>query len=238
MNKEELRKRNRESSKKRYYDRKQKGLCTDCGQPVTKGILCEICKVKPTKGTSKIYFKRKEQRVCTVCGSPDLKNRTSCVTHYLMQISKAHLGSRKRYQELITLMEKQNWKCALTGQDITFKDDLHLDHIVPKSKGGTNDIENLRWVIGDANEAKRGLLDEDVKILFSKMLDTMNGYQKIYFWKVEYVYGEQIFKTEQISIPNVGDFVYLFDDEFRILSVRYFPEKGIVYVSLTKGYYL
>lgn len=63
----------------------------------------------------------------------------------------------------------------------------------------------------------------------------MNGYQKIYFWKVEYVYGEQIFKTEQISIPNVGDFVYLWGEEFRILSVRYFPERGIVHVSLTKN---
>lgn len=57
-------------------------------------------------------------------------------------------------------------------------------------------------------------------------------------WTIEYLWGEQRFELRDCPYPgNIGDFVYLFDDEFRILSVRYFPEKGIVYVSLTKGYY-
>ena len=229
---------NSEYKKRLYYERKQKSLCSDCGTPVSKGILCDVCKPKHQRRSSDIYYKRKEQHLCTACGKPNLKSRTLCVIHYLKQISKAHLGSRRRYKELIELMERQNWKCALTGVSIKFEDDLHLDHIIPKCRGGTNEIENLRWVIKDANEAKRGLLDSEIKELFSKIVNTMNGYEKIYFWKVEYIYGEQIFKTEQIAIPNVGDWVYLWGQEFRILSVRYYPEQGIVRVSLTTNYFV
>jgi len=55
-------------------------------------------------------------------------------------------------------------------------------------------------------------------------------------WTVEYVFEEQRFELRDCPFPGcLGDFVYLWGQEFRILSVRYFPERGIVYVSLTKN---
>jgi 5-methylcytosine-specific restriction endonuclease McrA len=36
-----------------------------------------------------------------------------------------------------------------------------LDHIVPRTRGGSHDLENLRWVTTRANLAKRDLTDEE-----------------------------------------------------------------------------
>ena len=46
--------------------------------------------------------------------------------------------------------------CYLTGREIDLKDtsSYHFDHIVPRSKGGTNDLDNLGVACGDANRAK------------------------------------------------------------------------------------
>lgn len=58
-------------------------------------------------------------------------------------------------------------------------------------------------------------------------------------WTVEYIYAEQRFELRDCPyVGTYGDWVYLWGQEFRILSVRYFPERGVVYVSLTKEIYL
>lgn len=58
-------------------------------------------------------------------------------------------------------------------------------------------------------------------------------------WTVEYWYGSEHFELRDAPFAGVpGDWVYLWGQEFRILSVRYFPERGIVYVSITKEIYL
>jgi len=36
-----------------------------------------------------------------------------------------------------------------------------MDHIVPKTRDGTHDLQNLRWVCRDANRAKRSLTDDE-----------------------------------------------------------------------------
>lgn len=57
-------------------------------------------------------------------------------------------------------------------------------------------------------------------------------------WTVVYQYGTERLELRDCPYPgHVHDYVYLWENEFRILSVRYFPERGIVYVSLTKETY-
>lgn len=58
-------------------------------------------------------------------------------------------------------------------------------------------------------------------------------------WACEYWYGDKHFDLKEVIYPgNVGDWVYLWEKEFRILSVRYYPEQGIVRVSLTTNYFV
>lgn len=61
--------------------------------------------------------------------------------------------------ELAQLWRKQRGVCAVTGWKLD-RENAQLDHIVPKTKGGSDAIGNLRWVHRDVNYAKRDLTDE------------------------------------------------------------------------------
>ena len=55
--------------------------------------------------------------------------------------------------ELEALLERQGYKCALTGRDLD-PSDMHVDHIVPVKHGGGSGIGNLQWLCKQANLAK------------------------------------------------------------------------------------
>ena len=66
---------------------------------------------------------------------------------------------RATARELASLWKRQRGLCALTGRRLDRT--AEIDHIVPKVRGGSHKIANLRWVVRDANRAKRDLLDAD-----------------------------------------------------------------------------
>ena len=70
------------------------------------------------------------------------------------------LGWTITEQQLRGLWEAQGGICPLT---LTAMDlfDSQIDHIIPKSRGGANDISNLRWLSSKANYAKGEMLDEE-----------------------------------------------------------------------------
>ncbi len=61
--------------------------------------------------------------------------------------------------ELFHLWHMQKGKCALSGRKLGR--DSHLDHILPTSKGGTDTIDNLRWLDRRVNIARGAMMDED-----------------------------------------------------------------------------
>lgn len=67
---------------------------------------------------------------------------------------------------LLQLLEKQNYRCALSGVVLN-PDDCSLDHIVPVSEGGTDHIDNLQWVSREINRSK-GCMDNNEFILMCK----------------------------------------------------------------------
>lgn len=67
------------------------------------------------------------------------------------------------------LLEKigDNPVCYLTGRPINLEDSrsYNLDHIIPKSKGGNNSLENCQIACRDANQAKNDLTyDEFIQL--------------------------------------------------------------------------
>ena len=62
-------------------------------------------------------------------------------------------------RDLAALWRAQRGICALTGRRLDRS--AEIDHIIPKVRGGSHKIGNLRWVVKDANRAKRDLLDAD-----------------------------------------------------------------------------
>jgi CRISPR/Cas system Type II protein with McrA/HNH and RuvC-like nuclease domain len=63
------------------------------------------------------------------------------------------------HNELMTLIESQGYRCALSGVRLD-PERAVIDHIVPVSKGGDNDIDNLQWVHTVANKMKGNMSDE------------------------------------------------------------------------------
>lgn len=79
-------------------------------------------------------------------------------THYQYDFKKRKQTTISAF-EFWKLAKKQKLICALTGRKLT-GDTMSVDHIIPLSNGGTNDISNLRFVHVDVNYARRNLPDE------------------------------------------------------------------------------
>lgn len=57
---------------------------------------------------------------------------------------------------ILALLEKQNYKCALSGWALT-PETASIDHIKPLSKGGTHVGENAQILHCDVNRAKNSM---------------------------------------------------------------------------------
>jgi 5-methylcytosine-specific restriction endonuclease McrA len=61
-------------------------------------------------------------------------------------------------RQLASLWKKQRGKCAYTGHKLNR--DAHVDHIIPRILGGSDELSNLQWVCPAVNYAKRDLTHE------------------------------------------------------------------------------
>ena len=75
---------------------------------------------------------------------------------------------RATTQELASLWRKQRGRCTLTGRRLDRA--AQLDHILPKSRGGGDELHNLRWVCEAINIAKRHLTDDEFMALCSDVM--------------------------------------------------------------------
>lgn len=62
--------------------------------------------------------------------------------------------------EIMQLLEKQEFRCALTGQKLT-PDTATLDHILPVCRKGPHTIENAQVILKEVNRAKGTMTNEE-----------------------------------------------------------------------------
>lgn len=75
------------------------------------------------------------------------------------RMTKLRCKNRASHIELARLWKQQKGLCALTGAKLDRT--AQIDHILPKTRGGMDNIENLRWVTTEVNLAKRDLTDAE-----------------------------------------------------------------------------
>ena len=63
-------------------------------------------------------------------------------------------------RQIMNLIEKQDFRCALSGRKLT-PETASLDHIIPLSRGGQHDIRNLQVLEHQVNTAKGTLTMEE-----------------------------------------------------------------------------
>lgn len=154
---------NRVKSKKATDSRINNGLCALCGLERETNFkrLCSNCFDKAKKTKRQEYLDRQINGLCVYCGKyQSLQEVNSCEDCFFKNLSVNHFGSRKRYQELNDLFYSQKGLCAVTKMPLNLGNTASLDHIIPLSKGGTHDIDNLRFVHIWINVMKMNDLDE------------------------------------------------------------------------------
>lgn len=143
--------------------------CVDCGALVTSGDG-RTKRCPPCNAFQGVLSLRSS--VCLVCGrlatSPNGKQRKHCgspecakawllaylVKRYRTDIEFRRRAKTKGYRKhLSTLLMEQAFACALCGETIT-AETPEVDHIVPRSKGGTNDKANLQAACPECNRSK------------------------------------------------------------------------------------
>lgn len=83
------------------------------------------------------------------------------------------------------VLKKYNKHCAYCGKKITLRT-MQVDHIMPKARGGKDEISNLNPSCRRCNHYKRALSVEE----FRKQLSTLhNRLKKVYIAKVAVDFG-------------------------------------------------
>jgi hypothetical protein len=77
-------------------------------------------------------------------------------------------------RRLMKRLSENGFKCELTGVRLTLET-FAIDHVVPLSKGGTNDFENLQIVHATVNKMK-GTLSQDEFITWCKRIAAAASY--------------------------------------------------------------
>ncbi len=72
-----------------------------------------------------------------------------------------HLSDARLGPELLSLLEKQTWRCIYSGEELVPGVNASLDHRVPLSREGTRTLENVQWVSLKINRMKADLLEEE-----------------------------------------------------------------------------
>lgn len=153
-------------------------------QPYGEGVQATFCSEEQERyWTLWHQHKGDSARVASICGVT-----TATVTDHLFRVAismgfdgvkqaKKHFGYKSSVRredvqieagDLKKLLEVQGYKCALSGVRLEPKN-AELDHKVPLSRGGTNDLGNLQWLCKNVNRAK-GAMDNEEFIAMCKQV--------------------------------------------------------------------
>jgi 5-methylcytosine-specific restriction endonuclease McrA len=152
-------------AKDKVNKKKSLGLCISCPKPkADDSIYCNDCLIKRRNYEKKRETQRKEKGLCSHCpGKLSISNITYCEICWWRQKASHAMGSgRPSNIELIkNIFNKQDGKCAFTGEPLILGQNASLDHIIPKCKGGSSTIDNLQWVLTSINSGKHDLTQEE-----------------------------------------------------------------------------
>ena len=92
------------------------------------------------------------------CENPDcfkyFPRKTS--SHRFCSVACSQAARKNLRSKLYSLVWKQGLACALCGEKLPReKKEVHIDHVIPLSEGGTNDEKNLRAVCATCHGGRR-----------------------------------------------------------------------------------
>jgi hypothetical protein len=168
--------------KRKYQERREKGLCIRCDNATDGVLVCSQCRDKASQSRRDLWYSRVQNGKCKHCGKNDLNHEKSsvcsdCFFKQTLKNVKNHRNGTVVPDDMISiisvLFDEQQGICPYTGIKMDLGVSASLDHKIPLSRGGTNQKCNLQWVYCgsfDVNRMKSDMLDCEFKQAIKKLL--------------------------------------------------------------------
>ena len=126
---------------------------------------CVVC--------SATYFSKRFRRFCSVeCGSEfrqiPVYTRVcrSCSKTFCTSTNRVHCSTKCKEENRCTnrfvLLLRDNFSCVYCGVNSESGDTLHIDHVIPKSIGGPDNVSNLVTACEKCNLEKHAMIMPDI----------------------------------------------------------------------------
>jgi 5-methylcytosine-specific restriction endonuclease McrA len=140
------------------------GLCMACGQPRdTERTLCATCREQSGRRSKVRLIERKAKRLCTRCGTTIESTVVGlkCLKCWFQSIAIIALNDWTKGEAIATLFFAQHGKCAYSDETLIPGDNACIDHKTPRTRGGSNELDNIHWVTKDINRIKGTMTHEE-----------------------------------------------------------------------------
>ncbi len=150
--------------------------CSRCaGTRDSKHKACTKCRVEMRALSTNLRNSKRDRGLCVQCGAiKDAPDGIYCTKCILCIAARRWLGESKKWSDLKALLEKQNYRCAYTGDILVLGGNASVDHIVPRSRGGENIIDNLQWVTWQVNRCKTDMTHDEFVNMCSIVSEKFN----------------------------------------------------------------
>jgi 5-methylcytosine-specific restriction endonuclease McrA len=131
--------------------------------------LCEACRDTARRSQKAIRERRRADGGCTRCGYPAEVGQL-CRRDWFEMMGRNALGSRSHGAALARLWLAQGGRCAYTGRRLVPGVNASVDHVVPRARGGRDELANLVWCCAEVNRAKTDMTPQDFRALCAEVL--------------------------------------------------------------------
>lgn len=129
---------------------REAGLCRYCGSlPLPNRTTCDNCRKR--RQEQKARAEQRKKIPCSLCGVTTNPRHELCFS----------CRCKSRQRSLEALLRDQGSRCIYSDLLLEIGKNAHLDHRVPRSRGGSNTIDNLQWLDARINRMKTDFTHEE-----------------------------------------------------------------------------
>jgi hypothetical protein len=151
------------------------GICgiNGCNESIFRSVFCKAHWEHNRSCQKERAAHLRSKNLCTSCGKNPTNDCTLCESCHLKRAAKKYLGDKSHWVSLQDKFNSQQRRCVYSGIPLLIGQNASLDHIIAKSKGGTNTIGNLQWVHIWINKMKNDLPHEEFLLLLDDFADRL-----------------------------------------------------------------
>lgn len=136
----------------------------DLSIDISRGWLCWIMKIYEWRYVKKLLENLKNNKIINVVFSNELLDDKSSFDNYNVGFHHPKANKRKTLssQKRFSILKRDKYTCKKCGNSPSKdeKCELHVDHITPVSKDGTNDDSNLQTLCSKCNIKKGNKIEK------------------------------------------------------------------------------